>query len=600
MRWFHRNDTQRLSKEAQQQRQGLTLQQQQETAVRRRETVYKNVVKVTISSLSESGREPSTVAVSKQRIFTGSVPIISSVLADLPCSALGVPGLLAQLNVILGTSYSLQNTPNLSHLLEHCISQNYDFGTAFARLRPRWFGDWNTILDEMRMDERNDTEMRAAAIGNGCIVHPYLPPRRVWDLYSNRVVPWWIVFARSRWESRYSLLGYIQGISHAWVTETDRVFATTTINGKEWPVPLPWDTDLNLVRIELLNLLVEYAWLDVLCLRQISPDPLKEEMRIDEWRLDVPTIGSVYQLHPNLNKDTQVICYLNGLGRPLDFDVDLTSNRSWFRRAWTVQELSASYVIGGITDTGNQEAVAKAQRQLSLVWEGVRPKTGGTNLRTFRVLAQMRGRISSNPVDQVGGLAFLLVSHVIPAYHAAQSADDAWAMLVATMDPLHRAIIFFLYPAPGYRDGTAQWWPSWDQVMSDSVALPSTDGILVHAYVHRDGDGGVDIVQCSCIESAYLQGLAQGESEIPRRGRLMITSQQGAQHSFEVAATHQWPIPDSFYALVGTPYYSEFWVVGQFMDGRFEKVSVVRLAVEGAREEIQKLYRGPDFTARLS
>ncbi|KAK0192157.1 hypothetical protein F5146DRAFT_999398 [Armillaria mellea] len=195
----------------------------------------------------------------------------------------------------------------------------------------------------------------------------------------------------------------------------------------------------------------------------------------------------------------------------------------------------------------------------------------------------MRGRISSNPVDQVGGLAFLLVSRVIPAYHAAQSADDAWATLVATMDPWHRAILFFLYPAPGYRDRITQWWPSWDQVMSDSISLPSTDGIWVAARVRRDGDGSIDTLRCSCIESGYLQGLAQGESEIPS--------------TLEVAATHQWPIPDGFYALVGTPNYSEFWVVGQFTNGRFSKVSVVRLAVEGTREQIQKLYRGQkDFT----
>ncbi len=34
------------------------------------------------------------------------------------------------------------------------------------------------------------------------------------------------------------------------------------------PVPIPQDTSLDLIRIEMLNLGAEYAWLDVLCLRQ--------------------------------------------------------------------------------------------------------------------------------------------------------------------------------------------------------------------------------------------------------------------------------------------------------------------------------------------
>ncbi len=43
-------------------------------------------------------------------------------------------------------------------------------------------------------------------------------------------------------------------ISHAWVDEKDREDVLTPINGKEWPVPIPKDTDLNLIRIEMLNL----------------------------------------------------------------------------------------------------------------------------------------------------------------------------------------------------------------------------------------------------------------------------------------------------------------------------------------------------------
>ncbi len=42
----------------------------------------------------------------------------------------------------------------------------------------------------------------------------------------------------------------------------------TPINGHQWPVSIPKDADLNLIRIEMLNMGLEYVWLDVLCLRQ--------------------------------------------------------------------------------------------------------------------------------------------------------------------------------------------------------------------------------------------------------------------------------------------------------------------------------------------
>ncbi len=67
----------------------------------------------------------------------------------------------------------------------------------------------------------------------------------------------------------------------------------TPINGKEWPVPIPKDASLELIRIEMLNLGLLYTWLDVLCLRQ--KEGLREDLRVEEWKLDVPTIGRVYQ-----------------------------------------------------------------------------------------------------------------------------------------------------------------------------------------------------------------------------------------------------------------------------------------------------------------
>ncbi len=57
----------------------------------------------------------------------------------------------------------------------------------------------------------------------------------------------------------------------------------TPINGNEWPVPMPKDGSLDLVRIEMLNIRAEYAWLDILCLRQEGGRA--EHLRTEEWKL---------------------------------------------------------------------------------------------------------------------------------------------------------------------------------------------------------------------------------------------------------------------------------------------------------------------------
>ncbi len=111
-------------------------------------------------------------------------------------------------------------------------------------------------------------------------------------------------------------------ISHAWVDEKDRVNVWTPINGREWPVPIPKDANLNLIWIEMLNLGVDYAWLDVLCLRQ--KEGLREDLHVEEWKLDVPTIGATYQ-------QIKVVIYMSGLGQPQSLrEGDLDSDRCWF------------------------------------------------------------------------------------------------------------------------------------------------------------------------------------------------------------------------------------------------------------------------------
>ncbi len=138
--------------------------------------------------------------------------------------------------------------------------------------------------------------MRREVLDHDRITKQWVDPRRVWDLCANRVVPYWVADT------------FPCGISHAWVDEKDRVSVMTPINGYEWPVPMPKDANLDLVRIEMLNLASEYAWLDILCLRQEGGK--NEHLRFEEWKVDVPTIGWVYY-------GARVVCYFSGLSRPL-------------------------------------------------------------------------------------------------------------------------------------------------------------------------------------------------------------------------------------------------------------------------------------------
>ncbi|KAK0432229.1 hypothetical protein EV421DRAFT_1719705, partial [Armillaria borealis] len=386
---------------------------------------------------------------------------------------------------------------------------------------------------------------------------------RVWDLYSNRVVPYWIAG------------NFPMPISHAWVDEEDREDVWTPINGEEWPVPIPKDTNLDLIRIEMLNLGVEYTWLDVLCLRQKGEQ--RKDLRAEEWKLDVPTIGYIYQ-------DIQVVVYLSGLGRPLSLkEGDLDSDRCWFRRAWTVQEVGRSRrIIGGDTpdgpmhaepvdDNGNYKTdlLTRFHRRL---------KSLHTNRDIFSVLTAMRYRVSTNPVDRVARLALPMYPRAIPAYYESGSLEDAWTALVNTTHKYDRALLLFQYPGVGL--GCKKWRPTWDQVMTEPLpAFVSYFGEVQHA-----DETDEDWVDGLCIEKGLLQGLDVGSAEgVDRCGQLEVKDADGTLHTFKICVTHQIPIPEDMYVLLRSqdpkPFYEEtkqiYWAVGRQMpDQRFKKVSV--------------------------
>ncbi|KAK0432415.1 hypothetical protein EV421DRAFT_1500650 [Armillaria borealis] len=269
---------------------------------------YASLPKVTLSAFTETGQPESSIQVPKQQSYIGRNPVISSFLANTPCSSIGVERLLGKLNTILGTSYTVE-IRSLSSLLEGYTMKGYDFGTVYGHLRQFWYLDLTEIEDTPQTREAWDRQMRKDVLVNDKIISRLLPPRRIWDLYSNRVVPWWV--ARR----------YPRAISHAWMKEEDCVDVCTPINGCEWPVPMPRDANLDLIRIEMLNLGAEYAWLDVLCLRQVHG--WREDLRVEEWKLDVPTIGRVYTMSHG-----ELVCYLSGLGRPFSLKEDDLDRRT--------------------------------------------------------------------------------------------------------------------------------------------------------------------------------------------------------------------------------------------------------------------------------
>lgn len=116
-------------------------------------------------------------------------------------------------------------------------------------------------------------------------------PHRLWDLYSNRVIdledPFLIYTVRK-------ISGNMWAVSHSWVPDSERHTVMTSINGHEWPVPIPNDTTLDHIRIELLNMGAEYVFLDVLCLRQEGNAEMEEWHRL-EWNMDVPSMGHIYR-----------------------------------------------------------------------------------------------------------------------------------------------------------------------------------------------------------------------------------------------------------------------------------------------------------------
>ncbi|KAK0430571.1 hypothetical protein EV421DRAFT_2090758 [Armillaria borealis] len=526
---------------------------------------YMNAPWVTLSSHTEANREGSTIPALWQRSYTGR-KVISSALANTFCADLGVDGVLEKLNTILGTSYTLDES--VISVLNSYVAQNDDFGTAYAYLRRYWY-DIPTIEHELCTREEKDREMRRNVLVDGRITTREVYPRHVWDVCANRVVPSWVT-DNSPW-----------GISHAWVDEKDSANVMTPINGNQWPVPMPKDANLDLIRIEMLNWMAtvpkgypgfgaECAWLDILCLRQECGE--REDLRKEEWKLDVPTIGYVY------NGFSPVMCYFNGLGRPLHLTPrDFETDRSWFRRAWTLQEITVNgLIIGG--ETGNnvmeKQVRKRFDKQLTSLREMIQSGT------IFELVSEMRHRVSTKPLDKVAGLVYRLRTDSIPIYDTEQSEGDAWEVLMDVLWPSFGADLLFFYPEPGNRSKC--WRPSWEQIMTNESMAPRFNEYPGEVYRTEDSDADW-YAEGFRIESGDVRGLAEVPEEPKRRqGVLVFKDMTGAPHTLKIVAPHAYPIPDGLYTLIcyaGRLRSTDLWVVGQLReDGKFKKLSVFRSA----------------------
>lgn len=371
-----------------------------------------------------------------------------------------VNSLLDKLNKVLRTDYA-RNRPGLCSCLQEYLDESCDFGQIYGHLRPWWFkGNFERVAALMLKRKEEDSVLRRNAIDGDCIVNPRVPPRRIWDLYSNRVLPFYVLPV----DQAHIIPDNVWAVSHSWVAANERQKYRTRINGEAWFLPIPKETDPHLLRIELLNLGAEYVFLDVLCLRQKDDSKLEQEFRRKkEWRLDVPTIGYIYQA------DRTTVIYFNGLGKPFTMmpaaKDGLDSEFHWFRRVWTLQEASQNWLPGGLTAStvkvAQKENMERASSQFTSRLAELTQYTLAPDL--FTTMDAVRLRKWSNPVDRVAGMAYVLQCTTLPIYDADLDVEGALEALVQSMSPAQRLSMLVGWGSPG--EGLYTWRPSWAQLM---------------------------------------------------------------------------------------------------------------------------------------
>ncbi|KAF9016027.1 hypothetical protein BDZ89DRAFT_1118306 [Hymenopellis radicata] len=502
---------------------------------------------------SHSKKECESLEVPLQRAFFGPRQVLPSDVASIPRSELDPQQLHELMNDYLGTSYA---------------------------------------LDKARYSSCGLHSMR-----DGYVVNKGISPRRVWDLWSNRVVPTWMVCTElEEYDCTVKQLNKQRrffAVSHSWVDREELQFVDTPINGYEWPVPIPYATNLECIRTELLhhtsisdsykgrygnislaedrNLAhlstergaqhIQYAWLDVLCLRQEGEDE-DEQLRAEEWKLDVPTIGTVYV------GANSVVYYFSGLGLPFRIG-DLEHHRHWLKRAWTLQEHNGSKRYS--LDDSVHEFSAKLNRL---------PQAGSADL--FHAIDEMRRRCATSELDKISGLHYLCNIDRVPVYDIGEQPNNAWLLFLEALPAFKRATVFFSFPEPGI-GGKNQpvWCPSWEQLMD--APKPRQSEVERSLEVHFDDYRGEFSIECHSVRCQLIGFDADSED---REGRVMLKSETGEWIPFRAQADHEQPIRDGGYTLLFGDYDTDGaygsnlkdtlrCVIGHIKSGVFKKATVI-------------------------
>ncbi len=162
-------------------------------------------------------------------------------------------------------------------------------------------------------------------------------------------------------------------------------------------------------------------------------------------------------------------------------------------------------------------------------------------------MLEMQNRVSTKPLDNVAGLAYLLYSHSIPIYDAEMSDEDAWEVLIDAMGFRYRADLLFYFPEPGM--GRKCWRPSRQQIMMLKDFIPYS--YCWPGDVKQTKDTDADWYHGYCIDSADVQGLGERQKEEkPPQGEMVFKDTAGAPHTFKILADHVYLIPDGSYALI--------------------------------------------------
>ncbi|KZT20452.1 hypothetical protein NEOLEDRAFT_1045192, partial [Neolentinus lepideus HHB14362 ss-1] len=290
--------------------------------------------------------------------------------------------------------------------------------------------------------------------------------RRLWDLRAHRVIPYHFSFCCMGDFGVYRSGSY-HAVSHSWTdTMSEGSGIVTDVNGREWLVPLPTGVTLEAVRNELLNLGAEYAWLDVVCLRQHSDSHASESIRVNEWKVDIPTIGTIYE------NAARVIRYYNGLGVPFECR-GWSGPRHWLRRVWTIQEIKDNSIPAGLPE-GLEAGDLMKQKSLEdgrtledhlqpiMKLEKYLKYPEVDMLAVLKVATELKGRFATNPIDKIAAFGALVTKSRIPLYKGDMDLEDAWDLLVQHMPGEILEGFLWQICVPG--KGRYRWIPSWAQL----------------------------------------------------------------------------------------------------------------------------------------